>query len=328
MHKQLSIRAFIIAFSGAFFALTVLGMAAVLMAKPVSPPTQASTSTLGELYLPQAEDVMNVLIIGIDDTVTPQSAPKTFMLLRFDPQKGRIPILTLPGNTLFKKSKTPVSLSSIYNQDGLTGLKQSFEETYGILIDRYAKVPLSHFERIVNLIGTIRFKVPRSIALKQGDITIQLSEGNQQIDGSKASVLIQYPDFLSELERCATISNLCQDAINQHINLIESDMSQRLFTGVVNLMDTDISSFDYESKKRAAAFMSQLQREPALAVELQFSYDAAADQYSITNESESVIKNQFGVAVKDFAGPVLPDKAVLAVPKSSPPVKNRAFATS
>lgn len=303
MNKKLSIRAFLCSFSAAFFALTVLGMAAVLLVRPMPVPSQAVDPE--EVYLPQKADTLDVLILGVDDSKSPNPPPAMFMLIRLDPSTGRIPVLTMPGNLNInlKQSESvadapavgdDATLTNIYSSQGITGLENAFSNSYGIAIDRYAKVPVSHFERIVNLVGPTRFHIDREMILKHGDITTHLSEGNQLIDGKKALNLAQYDGFRDQIEQCQTLTNLCCDAVNQHLDLVKSDMAERIFTGVINLMDTDISSFDYAEKKQAISFMAELQREPAISVLPQFQYDAQSNIYSITDDSIDVIKKYFG----------------------------------
>lgn len=307
MNRKLSIRAFLCSFAAAFFALTVLGMAAVLLVRPMPVPSQAVEPE--EVYLPQKADTLDVLILGVDDSKTPNPPPAMYMLIRLDPSTGRIPVLTMPGNLSvdLKQSESisetfavgngngdGTTLTNIYLSEGITGLENAFSGSYGIAFDRYAKVPVSHFERIVNLVGPTRFHIDREMILKHGDITTHLSEGNQLIDGKKALNLAQYDGFRDQIEQCQTLTNLCCDAVNQHLDLVKSDMAERIFTGVINLMDTNISSFDYAEKKQAISFMAELQREPAISVLPQFQYDAQSNVYSITDDSIDVIKKYFG----------------------------------
>lgn len=303
MYKKLSIRAFLCAFAATFFALTVLGMAAVLLVRPMPVPSQAVDPE--EVYLPQKSDTLDVLILGVDDSKSPNPPPAMFMLIRLDPSSGRIPVLTLPGNLKIhlKQSESLAdalavgddsTLTNIYASQGITGLEYALSSSYGIAFDRYAKVPVSHFERIVNLVGSTRFHIDREMILKHGDITTHLSEGNQLIDGKKALNLAQYDGFRDQIELCQTLTKLCCDAVNQHLDLVKSDMAERIFTGVINLMDTNISSFDYAEKKQAISFMAELQRDPAISVLPQFLFDAQSNIYSITDDSIDVIKKYFG----------------------------------
>lgn len=307
MNRKLSIRAFLCSFAAAFFALTVLGMAAVLLVRPMPVPSQAVEPE--EVYLPQKADTLDVLILGVDDSKTPNPPPAMYMLIRLDPSTGRIPVLTMPGNLSVDLEQSEsisetfavgdgngdgTTLTNIYSSQGITGLENALSGSYGIAFDRYAKVPVSHFERIVNLVGPTRFHIDREMILKHGDITTHLSEGNQLIDGKKALNLAQYDGFSDQIEQCQTLTKLCCDAVNQHLDLVKSDMAERIFTGVINLMDTDISSFDYAEKKQAISFMAELQREPAISVLPQFLYNAQSDIYSITDDSIDVIKKYFG----------------------------------
>lgn len=307
MNRKLSIRAFLCSFAAAFFALTVLGMAAVLLVRPMPVPSQAVEPE--EVYLPQKADTLDVLILGVDDSKSPNPPPAMFMLIRLDPSSGRIPVLTMPGNLSVDLEQSEsisetfavgdgngdgTTLTDIYLSEGITGLENAFSGSYGIAFDRYAKVPVSHFERIVNLVGPTRFHIDREMILKHGDITTHLSEGNQLIDGKKALNLAQYDGFSDQIEQCQTLTKLCCDAVNQHLDLVKSDMAERIFTGVINLMDTNISSFDYAEKKQAISFMAELQREPAISVLPQFLYNAQSDIYSITDDSIDVIIKYFG----------------------------------
>lgn len=283
-----SSRAFLVSFSSALFCLSVLGMAAVLLLKPMEAPRQ--DPSINSIYLPQEQDSLTALVIGMQK----DQPPMTFMLIRFHPLKGSIPVTALPGNTSITFQKHPWTLQTLYEKEGVTGVRQALGETFGIQIQRYAKVSLSGFEKIVNLIGSISFPVPKEISLKQGDITVSLSEGIQLIDGKKAAALSLYEGYSSQQERCGLLAELAANAINQHLNLVHSDMAERLFRGVVNNMDTDISSLDYADRRQAAEFMADLRRNPSTAIVPELVPNPGSAALSVSSRSAVILKNQFG----------------------------------
>ena len=288
MERKLAVRYFCIAFAGAFFLLSLMVMATVLWSQPYQKPQLPQTN--GSIYLPTAEDAITALIIGAPPEEGP---PQTYMVMDFRPQQGQIPLVTLSGNTQVTYKGKPQLLSDIYAVGGEGAVKIALNESFGIMVDRYAIVPEEGFIKIVNLIGVTGYRLPQALQYTQGSITVTLGKGVQQIDGKKAYYLATYPDK-NEAARCRTVSALAQEAINQHMDLIASPLAQRLFTSVINLMETDITVYDYENHHRAAEFLAQLKPCPAVAVYPQLTFDPSAGCYQFTPEGAQAMGRIFG----------------------------------
>lgn len=288
MERKLAVRYFCFAFAGAFFLLSLMVMAAVLWSHPYQKPQLPQTN--GSVYLPAPEDAITALIVGIPKE---EQVPQTYMVVGFRPKQGQIPLVTLSGNTQVTYRGKPQTLQDVYSYGGVAAIKIALNESFGIMTDRYAQIPADGFVKIVNLIGVTGYRLDQTLKYTQGSITVTLGQGIQQIDGKKAYYLATYPDK-SEMSRCHTVSSLAQDAINQHMDLIISPLAQRLFNSVINLMDTDITVYDYEERHRAAEFLSQLKPNPAVAVYPQAAFDNETKTYKLTEEGQQTIRRIFG----------------------------------
>lgn len=309
LQSKQRVGAFLMAFVLAAGALSVMGMAAFLFVKPLEDPDLDRPPEAGPgILLPSEQDGMNLLLI-LEDDLSPQPQPPALLLLRADPRTGSFPVACLPARTLVVPARpgssatTPqagqVSLSSsltleeLYQARGISGLRTALERVWEIPVDRYLRIPLSRLEPLYAAVGSIDFQVPMDLSYRQGDITVQLSQGYQRMDGRKVLCLACSNGFASQEERCATLAQLVQQTVNQHLALAASPQAEEVFLAVVNLADTDLSSVDYAEHSRAFAFLAGLAQNPAWVLEVPLELDPATESFSLPQESAAQLRGAF-----------------------------------
>lgn len=139
---------------------------------------------------------VDVLILGVSKDIQ-ADLTDTIMIVRFNPQTGKIALLSIPRDTFVGKNKETAKgsdkINSLYTK-GTDKLKQEIEELTSIEIEYYAVVSNDAVINIVDIIGGIWFDVPIDMNYDDPtqDLHIHIEKGYQLINGEKAEQLLRF----------------------------------------------------------------------------------------------------------------------------------------
>lgn len=291
--NKIKAKRFILAFSISAFALSIILMGAVLYAVPeamVPGTREEPEQEESGVFLPDASQCMNLLVVGQSS----EEGADTFVILRFDPVNGAIPILVLPRETFLLNGENPDTLENVYDKGGIVYTAQVLSENLEIPIDRYARLDLKGYLEIADAVGTVQFDLPYEITYQEGGAPITLHVGTQLLDGRKTAALIGKTDYEDgEIQRCALTASLISAIINQRIDVALSTAADSLFSMAVNVSDTNVGINDYINLKEAAQFMAQLSEMPSAPLELNGSYNDSRNTYTLSDGFKAQIKQTF-----------------------------------
>lgn len=271
MNSRSETRLFFLSFSAAFFLIALLFLFMVTVIHPRTPQSLQADATTKEAYVPNPDDALTLLLIG---TETPDTPAGTFVLLRFDPVSGQVLVASLPPETaLFHNGKTE-SLSDAYRFGGAIYTKNALAASLNLPIDRYARITLNSFILSAGAVGTVEFALQEDVTLMEGEVSVTLNEGVQLLDGRKVAGLLRR-EADDPAKRSEFNNALICAVINQRIDVVRSTLIDKVFETVINLVDTDISSTDYELRKEAALQMSYCETPVAKPVLLTGQWDGA-----------------------------------------------------
>ena len=293
----LRLRSFFLSFSLSLLAMTAI-LAATLVCggfwelnrspgketeKIVQAAETASNIPISPLASARAEDGLTVLIMGTKDA---QSVPNTYLLLRFDPLKGRIPVTSLPPQTMVVKpqgDQTPLPLTEVYRFGSHALTVQALENTFGFPIDRYVVVDIGSFLEIGKLVGPVQYLLGQELDYRDAERSIRLSRGTQLVDGQKAVDIVTYPAYPGGEEfRAEMTASLAVQIINRKLSLSASPGAEQLFKAIINRVDTNITFLDFEERR---TFLAELERlTPAFQIYPEGELNAEGTGYTL-NES-------------------------------------------
>lgn len=289
---QMRLRLFAISFAATFLLLSVVAMAVILHTyngRKARPPQEEGLVT--ENYLPRQEDALTVLVIGAD---APPAQGHTFILARFDPVKGRVPLLTLSGETALPYRGGVTTLAETYSSTGPRGVKESLAAALAIPIDRYVQVEEDAFIRLVNLLGTVEYNLPGSIEFREENLSLRLPAGRQLLSGQAVSAVVRHTGYSGgELARVSATTNLACSMLNSKLPLLAAEGSEELYQYVTRLVDTDITYNDCEQRLPAARFLLSLSPRPAESVAVMGSTDDLG-RFTLSPASLANIQDAFG----------------------------------
>lgn len=268
MFTSMRLRAFLMAFTSAFLCFIVFWMA-VLLLNPtaVSSSRQQEEVPLeqgGSLYLPTKDDCMTLLLCEEGEH------PSLFFLLRFDPVEGRIPIFAFPQQLVLTHKQVAEPAEKIFAAHGIEGIRQALQESWKLPVDRYLMLSKEAAVELLQQFGPTALTLPEQVELTVGGIGITLEKGVQLLDGQRLWELLRKEVPADTLLQCELLPKLMALCINQHLEYLQQDYSSSLFSAAVNAGTSDLIFSDYDARKQAASFLSQLSEEPAQPLTAEF----------------------------------------------------------
>lgn len=261
MFSSMRLRAFLMAFTSAFLCFIVFWMAVLLLN-----PTAVSSSRQQEevpleqgssLYLPTKADCMTLLLCEEEED------PSLFFLLRFDPVEGRIPIFAFPQQLVLTHKQVAEPAEKIFAAHGIEGIRQALQESWNLPADRYLMLSKEAAQELLQQFGPTALTLSEQVELTVGGIGITLEKGVQLLDGQRLWELLRKEVPADTLLQCELLPELMALCINQHLEYLQQDYSSSLFSAAVNAGTSDLIFSDYDTRRQAAAFLSQLSEEPA-----------------------------------------------------------------
>lgn len=268
MFSSTRLRSFLMAFTSAFLCFIVFWMAVLLLN-----PTAVSSSRQQEevpleqgssLYLPTKADCMTLLLCEEEED------PSLFFLLRFDPVEGRIPIFAFPQQLVLTHKQVAEPAEKIFAAHGIEGIRQALQESWKLSVDRYLMLSREATQELLQQFGPTALTLSEQVELTVGGIGITLEKGVQLLDGQRLWELLRKELPADTLLQCELLPELMALCINQHLEYLQQDYSSSLFSAAVNAGTSDLIFSDYDTRRQAAAFLSQLSEEPAQPLTAEF----------------------------------------------------------
>ena len=241
----------------------------------------------GSLYLPTKSDCMTLLLCEEGEH------PSLFFLLRFDPVEGRIPIFAFPQQLVLTHKQVAEPAEKIFAAHGIEGIRQALQESWKLPVDRYLMLSKEAAVELLQQFGPTALTLPEQVELTVGGIGITLEKGVQLLDGQRLWELLRKEVPADTLLQCELLPELMALCINQHLEYLQQDYSSSLFSAAVNAGTSDLVFSDYDTRRQAASFLSQLSEEPAQPLTAEFVRNPDAT-LSLSDDSLQKVLAAFG----------------------------------
>lgn len=248
---------FVVSFSVSFLVLLLFfaAMALVLQNQSGNPANAAVVASTDEYYLPKPEDNLNLLLIGEEQA---SGAAYCFILIRLDVEEGELPVAAFAPQTNITYRGKQASLQQVFRENGALAVQQALGDALRTRIDRYAVFDPDALIQTVDRVGYIEYSLKRSLQYQAEEASIRLERGRQLIDGQKFYDILRFPGYRDELERGQAASDLFAAYINERLEAVLSPHADALFEEIINLVDSNLSYADYDSRKEALCFLAKL----------------------------------------------------------------------
>ena len=225
---------------------------------------QPSADSQDSFYLPEESDCMTLLLCE------QRQDPQLFLLMRFQPVRGKIFLFAFPRQMLLQLDGISEPAGSIFASHGIQGVRTALEQSFSIPCDRYLMLPRSAFPQLLEAFGPTRLNLDRDVTLTVNSVVLTLKQGMQLLDGQRMWQLLLSRTPASPVLQCELLPELLALCIHQHLSLLSEENSSRLFTAVVNAGSSDFVYSDFDSRRKAADFLSRFCEQPAQIVPFSF----------------------------------------------------------
>ncbi|MBE9118393.1 LCP family protein [Lusitaniella coriacea LEGE 07157] len=170
----------------------------------------------------------------------------TMLLLRFDPTKDKLAIISIPRDTKTRikgHGITKINNANYYGGPALTA-KTISDLLEGVQIDRYVRVNVQGVEKLIDALGGVEVYVPKD--MKYTDQTqhlyIDLKEGEQRLDGDKAMQFLRFRyDKYGDIGRVQRQQALIRATIEQALKPSTLVRIPKILKIIQSHIDTNLS---------------------------------------------------------------------------------------
>ena len=176
-------------------AIILLGLAAhtMLVRKP-DLPTESSQEGIPPNILEagRKEDVYTFLLVGRDDAGGGNT--DTIMVGCYDVKNGTLDVLSIFRDTLVDVPWEIKKINSVYNREGIEGLREQIKNLTGYAPDYYFVVEMDAVSELVDAIGGVTYEVPFNMDYDDPvqDLHIHFKQGKQKLNGEDSVKLLRW----------------------------------------------------------------------------------------------------------------------------------------
>lgn len=239
------------------------------------------------------EGVYTFLLVGTDKD---DGNTDTLMVVSYDTVNQDINIMSIPRDTMVNASWDIKKINSIYSRysDGIGALMDRVKTLIGFRPDFYAKVELSMFVELVDLIGGVEFDVPQDMDYDDPyqDLHIHLKKGVQTLDGEQAMGLVRFRRYSEgDIKRVEVQQNFIKALIKECVSIQHWGKIKAYIDLAMDHVETDLDS---GAIVWFAANVLGLNSAPALNTNDIYTCTLPADYYASawsrdTNQEQSYV---------------------------------------
>lgn len=256
---------------GAFLAVTVSDVPPLRQAELSQEEQKVFSGTdmvAANLNLPELKRPVNILLLGIkvvrsdlenrgipfekqdvgyDHLVNSfHGLSDSMLLLRFDPEKNKVSVLSIPRDTRVNIRGYGVRKINHANDYGGPALTASVasELLGGVKIDRYVRVNVQGVEKLIDALGGVTVDVPKD--MKYNDFSqhlyIDLKKGVQHLDGDKALQFLRFRyDEYGDISRVQRQQMLMRSAVEQTLKPATIVKIPQILSVIQSHLDTNLT---------------------------------------------------------------------------------------
>lgn len=222
--------------------------------------------TVSGVRLPELTRPVNILVLGMsvlpedvqnppEDTKNLSYSPQvnsfdglsdTMLMVRFNPEAKKINVLSIPRDTRVVLENHGVSKINAANVEGGPALsaKAVSQLLEGVGIDRYVRINVLGFGKLVDALGGIDFYVPRDMKYKDDTqhLYVDLKEGQQHLNGDQAMQLMRFRhDRYGDIGRIQRQQLMMRALVEQALNPTTIGRMPKILSVIQSHIDTNLS---------------------------------------------------------------------------------------
>ncbi len=321
----------------AMSAAMVGSLVAVNMPLPGAVSPKEGRRLLGDLvksgFQYQVSRPVNVLVMGIDRVPnatdgSPESfsgRSDTMLLLRVDPQKEAVSMLSIPRDTQVDVPGVGVTKINQANASGgpLLARESVSNALNNVKVDRYVRISTNAFRELVDKLGGVRIYVPKPMSYTDNTqkLNIDLAQGWQTLNGSQAEQFARFrKDDLGDIGRVQRQQSMIKALRGQVNNPFTIARIPSIIRDMQKYVDSNLS---FEEMVALANFGLKMEQKDFKMVLLPGRFSSADEfkaSYWIMDEAgrDRILQDQFQVTKASDNAP-----ALATTPESDPSLSLR-----
>jgi polyisoprenyl-teichoic acid--peptidoglycan teichoic acid transferase len=273
-------------------ALLAVSLASTPLMQRQLTPAEASIFKKGDrfsssssLQLPELTRPVNILVMGVKVLTSDlENAPEdkknlgyhamvnsfegltdTMLLLRFDPAKKKLAVLSIPRDTrtyIAEHGMTKINEANYYGGPALSA-KSVSEMLGGVGIDRYMTINVQGVQALIDALGGVTVHVPHDMKYQDDSqhLYINLKAGKQHLNGEKAQQLLRFRyDNKGDIGRIQRQQMVMRSLMEQTLNPGTVARLPKILNVVQSHLDTNLT---VEELVALVGFASQVNRSNA-----------------------------------------------------------------
>jgi polyisoprenyl-teichoic acid--peptidoglycan teichoic acid transferase len=316
----------------AMSAAMVGSLVAVNLPLPGAVSPKEGRRLLGDLvksgFQYQVSRPVNVLVMGIDRVPnatdgSPESfsgRSDTMLLLRVDPQKESVSMLSIPRDTQVDIPGLGVTKINQANASGgpLLARESVSNALNDVKVDRYVRISTNAFRELVDKLGGVRVYVPQPMVYTDNTqkLKIDLAQGWQTLNGSQAEQFARFrKDDLGDIGRVQRQQSMIKALRGQVNNPFTIARIPSIIRDMQKYVDSNLS---FEEMVALVNFGLKMEQKDFKMVLLPGRFSSADEfkaSYWIMDEAgrDRILQDQFQVATAPDEAP-----ALATTPESDP----------
>lgn len=238
--KTKRFRAFIVAFAA--FVLVLGSVSTLIFMKSINfdlhnllnasenPETTTEQTTAAENTLTVRNVAVLLVCCDTEDQLT------LLAVVRADAEQNRITACALDTDAAVS-SAGDMSFQTVFEKNGLAGLKNAVSSAYQVQIDRYVKLTESNLKKAVSAVGDVSLQIPEAISYRSSDFSLYLDAGEQTLTGD---LLVKYLHFTDTNGKSQATAALVQATLQS----LSGKNREKQFNTLFNLSDSNFSIVD------------------------------------------------------------------------------------
>jgi polyisoprenyl-teichoic acid--peptidoglycan teichoic acid transferase len=321
----------------AMSAAMVGSLVAVNMPLPGAVSPKEGRRLLGDLvksgFQYQVSRPVNVLVMGIDRVPgatdgSPESfsgRSDTMLLLRVDPQKETVSMLSIPRDTQVDIPGVGVTKINQANASGgpLLARESVSNALNDVKVDRYVRISTNAFRELVDKLGGVRIYVPQPMSYTDNTqkLNIDLAQGWQTLNGSQAEQFARFrKDDLGDIGRVQRQQSMIKALRGQVNNPFTIARVPGIIRDMQKYVDSNLSFEEMVALVNFGLKMDQKDFKMVLLPGRFSSADEFRASYWIMDEAgrDRILQDQFQVTKANDDAP-----ALATTPESDPALSLR-----
>lgn len=157
-------------------------------------------------------------------------------IVRTDAEQNRITVCALDTDAAVSAAGD-MSFQTVFEKNGLAGLKNAVSAAYRVQIDRYVKLTETNLKKAVSAVGEVTLLIPETISYRSSDFGLYLDAGEQTLTGDLLVKYLRFTDTNGKSQATAAL-------VKATLQSLSGKNCEKQFNTLFNLSDTNFSIVD------------------------------------------------------------------------------------